>query len=71
MKTHALRAFALSPFCNPCLSFGVVCVMFACLPQELEGFSRLALKYNLFIISDEVSFLKRLLRPRRTISRIG
>ena len=29
-------------------------VVFRLMPQELEGFARLALKYNLFVISDEV-----------------
>lgn len=31
------------------------CVAFAHPCQEMEGFARLAIKYNLFVLSDEVS----------------
>lgn len=40
-------------------------VFFAHLCQEMEGFARLALKYNLYVLSDEVRFSDALLRSRR------
>lgn len=58
-KTHARRALALSPDRNSRLSFDLflcVCSSRVFFIQELEEIARLALKYDLFIISDEVCF---------------